>query len=97
MRTNREKSDRYKAQLARVREIVNRHDPIGLMACGCPEDEYDPEVTRIVPLLDRCGDRLSFRDLCITVFTVMFYREAVERFTGWDGLIDELWEGRAAE
>lgn len=97
MRTNREKSDRYKAQFARVREIVNRHDPIGLMACGCPEDEYDPEVVRIVPFLDLCEHRSAFREMCITVFTVMFSWKEVERFTDWDLLIDELWDGRAVE
>ena len=31
-----------------VREIISKHDPIGLMAIGAPEDEYDPEVKTIV-------------------------------------------------
>ena len=28
----------------RAREVINREDPIGLLALGAPEDEYDPEV-----------------------------------------------------
>ena len=28
----------------RARAVVNAEDPIGLLAMGAPEDEYDPEV-----------------------------------------------------
>lgn len=34
----------------RVRAVVNEVDPVGLIALGCPEDEYDPEVEDIVSL-----------------------------------------------
>jgi hypothetical protein len=27
-----------------ARTVVNREDPVGLLALGCPDDEYDPEV-----------------------------------------------------
>ena len=32
---------------ARLTEILNRHDPMGMLAAGCPADEYWPEVDRI--------------------------------------------------
>ena len=28
-------------------EILNRHDPMGMLAAGCPADEYWPEVDRL--------------------------------------------------
>ncbi len=34
-----------------VKEIVDRLDPIGLLARGCPDNEYVPEIERIVQLL----------------------------------------------
>ncbi len=30
-----------------MRDILNRHDPEGLLASGAPEDEYDPEAEEI--------------------------------------------------
>lgn len=31
--------------------LLYRHDPIGLAAAGCPKDEYEPEVSTIIPRL----------------------------------------------
>lgn len=31
-----------------ARAVLNAEDPIGLLAIGAPEDEYDPEVRRLV-------------------------------------------------
>jgi hypothetical protein len=32
----------------RAREVINREDPVGLLALGAPEDEYDPEVRDLI-------------------------------------------------
>jgi hypothetical protein len=39
-----------------VREAINRHDPIGLRELGAPDDEYDSEVSTILPRLVQCND-----------------------------------------
>lgn len=31
-----------------ARTVVNREDPVGLLAMGAPEDEYDPEVGDLI-------------------------------------------------
>lgn len=31
-----------------ARTVVNREDPVGLLAMGAPEDEYDPEVRDLI-------------------------------------------------
>jgi hypothetical protein len=45
----------YRREYARLVEAVShavdRADPIGLLAMGCPGDEYVPEVETIVPRL----------------------------------------------
>ena len=35
-----------------LQTIINRHDPIGLIDMGAPEDEYEPEVKTIIVQLD---------------------------------------------
>jgi hypothetical protein len=35
----------------RLSELLYRHDPISLAAAGAPEDEYEPEVSTIIPRL----------------------------------------------
>lgn len=36
------------AYLLAARAAVSEVDPIGLLACGCPDDEYDPEVEDLI-------------------------------------------------
>lgn len=42
---------RFRVLRARLHEAVNRHDPMGLPACGAPADEYDPEIGTVLPRL----------------------------------------------
>ncbi len=35
----------------KIREILNRHDPMGLMGIA-PEDEYDPETEQIAAMVN---------------------------------------------
>jgi hypothetical protein len=45
----------YRRLFDEVRAILNRHDPMGLIAIGCPDDEYEPEVGTILPRLSRAN------------------------------------------
>jgi hypothetical protein len=45
------KRDAFKREFATIRGLVNAWDPIGLIACGCPEDEYDCITNRLLSLL----------------------------------------------
>lgn len=53
VRMGRSGAKRYAEAVAAVREVINRLDPIGLIAIGAPEDEYDSEVTDLVRLVMR--------------------------------------------
>jgi hypothetical protein len=55
-----------------VRSVLNRHDLMRLIAMGCPEDEYEPEVERI---LARLRDARGAGDVAVIVqdvFTELF-------------------------
>jgi hypothetical protein len=45
------RSQKYDDAFTAVREVINRHDPTGLIESGCPEEEYDPEVADLVRLV----------------------------------------------
>ena len=38
----------YGDKFMELREIINKHDPIGLIEMGAPIDEYEPEVKTIL-------------------------------------------------
>ena len=45
------KNKNYKNLYNDVRKISNSHDLMGLIRIGFPDDEYDPETSKVVPLL----------------------------------------------
>ena len=50
---NQRLGDRYELAFADVRTVVSGLDPMGLLASGAPDDEYDPQVTDLVRLVLR--------------------------------------------
>lgn len=46
--SNEHLKDNYGKTCKVVEEIVNEWDPFGLLAVGCPDDEYKFEIQRIV-------------------------------------------------
>ena len=70
-----------------VAQSINRHDPIGLLEMGCPQNEYDIEIKAISDQLDgtNTGDIESIFDVVSSVFADYFgrnYATAIE---------DKLW------
>ncbi|KAB2810012.1 hypothetical protein [Phaeocystidibacter luteus] len=43
--------------------ILIKHDPLGLIALGAPEDEYDPEVRTIIVQLEKQMNRTEIGTL----------------------------------
>lgn len=58
-----------------VREILLDWDPEGLLEMGAPEDEYDPEVERVVKHLSEIETPEEMIDLLRAVFSHMFARD----------------------
>ena len=51
-----------------LRAIINKHDPIGLIAIPAPEDEYDSEVKTIIVQLDSNMTKDQIHDLVYNEF-----------------------------
>ncbi len=81
------------ARWLRVRIILNRHDPMDLIAYGFPEHEYDPEMPGVLQALDQATDTADLADRIAQVFAEMFggpSGPAIIPFTGWYDLAAEL-------
>jgi hypothetical protein len=69
------KKDLKKAFLTLEREVtdvLNRADPIGLIAASCPDDEYSPEVGTILPRLKEADSVLDLQRIIHEEFTRWF-------------------------
>ena len=44
---------KYKALFLKVKDIINKSDPIGLLGQGAPDDEYEKEIQEIIFELNR--------------------------------------------
>ena len=62
----------YTGLFGEVRAILNRHDLMRLIAIGCPEDEYEPEVEMILPRLRDAASPAEVEVVVQDVFTKMF-------------------------
>ncbi|PWB72811.1 hypothetical protein C3F09_06065 [candidate division GN15 bacterium] len=50
-KSNKANIKRYREQYQKVKSVIARHDPIGLLNQGAPEDEYELEISLILPML----------------------------------------------
>jgi hypothetical protein len=57
--TNREQRTSVKHQLREMRDLINRWDPVGLLAAGAPADEYECLVGPILSHLGRGATALE--------------------------------------
>lgn len=67
-----EVKSKFSEDFLKLREIVNNHDPIGLIEIGCPIDEYDPEVKTIIVKLDLAKTEEDIHNLIFNEFTEWF-------------------------
>ncbi len=56
----------------RMREIMNRYDPLRLLRMGAPDDEYVPEIKRIIPKLRRAATVEQLQEVVYQTFVDMF-------------------------
>ena len=73
-------------------ELLYRHDPVGLAAAGAPKDEYEAEVSTIIPLLENANCPEDVRRLVHQEFLKWF---GTEDTTGpesaYDRIAGEMW------
>lgn len=57
-----------------VKKVIDRLDPIGLLSMGCPDDEYAPEIERIVQQL------MTVKPLSLDIVQTILHETFVEYF-----------------
>ena len=55
-----------------VRKISNAHDLMGLIKIGSPDDEYDPETSKILPLLVKSNNSQELATEIANIYNEMF-------------------------
>jgi len=55
-----------------VKQAIDRADPIGLLAIGCPDDEYDPEIDRMMEYATAYSDPQELGERIHQTFIEMF-------------------------
>ena len=65
----------YERAIWVVREVVHRWDPYGLLASGCPADEFDTEIAAVVTQVPRIRSRTDGAHALSRVFSSAFDSE----------------------
>jgi hypothetical protein len=65
----------YEQAIQVVREVVHHWDPYGLLAGGCPPDEFDREIAAVVTQVPRIRSRADAVDALSRVFSSAFEPE----------------------
>ena len=55
-----------------IKKVIDKHDPIGLLSIGAPDDEYIPEVKRLAPQIKKDMTEQEISTLIHDVFVEMF-------------------------
>jgi hypothetical protein len=58
-----------------VKQAIDQADPIGLLDMGCPDDEYDPEIERVLTYVAAYADPVSLGERIHQTFIEMFDKQ----------------------
>jgi hypothetical protein len=83
--------ERYGNLVDEVAAIMFRHDTEGLAKFGCPDDEYMPEVRRVLRELETVKSAEDMRQLVSRVFAEMFDEALDATNEQLCALADEVW------
>ena len=82
---------RYGRLYSGLRSILLRHDPINLMFDGTPKDEYDPEVSTILPRLRHAGSVSDVRRLVHEEFVHWFDMPTAGPESAYEAIATDIW------
>ena len=73
-------------------DLLARHDPIGLIAIGCPRDEYNPEASTILARLEEADSVEHLQRIIYEEFVSWFFEEIAGTYSDYEDLSREAWE-----
>lgn len=81
----------YERYVNLVVEVINWHDPIGLIGGGCNRDEYGLELPEVLRALQDMDSPKTLEYHLRKIFAHWFGASLSERFNGWPALCEDLW------
>jgi hypothetical protein len=81
----------YGSLYADVSRLLREADPIGLIAMGAPADEYDPEVSTILPRLREARAAVDVQRIVHEEFVRWFGADLVGSFTDYTEVAEKIW------
>jgi len=84
--------ERFGTLYSGVRAIVNRHDPVGLIRIGAPDDEYDAEIGTILPRLQGAMSSEDVQQIVYEEFRRWFDSSARWSAAEYEVMAREIWE-----
>lgn len=86
-----------KTLIEKISEIVNTHDPLYLLKMGCPSDEYNPEIERILPALEEARNKKELHNKVYKIFIEMFDKDMIGPKKDYKQMSEEIFELKAGE
>ena len=74
-----------------VSRLLREADPIGLIAIGAPDDEYDPEVSTILPRLREANAAVDVQRIVHEEFVRWFGADIAGPITGYADVAERIW------
>jgi hypothetical protein len=81
----------YGSLYADVSRLLHEADPIGLIAMGAPDDEYDPEVSTILPRLREASTAVDVQRIVHEEFVQWFGADIAGPLTGYADVAERIW------
>ena len=82
----------YGTLYTEVSRLVREADPIRLIEIGAPDDEYDPELSTILPRLREAKSADDVQRIVYEEFAHWFGAEIAGPATHYAGVSDNIWE-----
>ena len=81
----------YGSLYADVSRPLREADPLGLIAIGAPDDEYDPEVSTILPRLREAKTAVDVQRIVHEEFVRWFGADLVGPLTDYADVAEKIW------
>jgi len=89
---DRKKLKREYRELWKLVEVaVNRVDPIGLLALGMPDDEYEAEITEVVVKVKSAESKEALGEAIYQIFVEWFEPHTAGPRNLYDEIANEIW------
>jgi hypothetical protein len=81
----------YGSLYAAVSRLLREADPVSLIAIGAPDDEYDPEVSTILPRLREARAAVDVQRIVHEEFVRWFGADLIGPLTDYAEVAEKIW------